>query len=217
MAASAAGSTTRSRRTRVWAARIAWPERRRIAPRLAPVRNSTPAIVRKTPRIVAPEEPRPRPTSRASSLPSRPPWSAPSVSIRPVSATARPRRKGRTSTSALLATISAPSGTSTRGIRYAASPMPPAHEVGHRPAAEAEPEHRGEEDADPGQAEPDQLGMMVGRAGTPLALAAALPDPRGGFRGRPMDPLFPRHAVPFAAGAPPPPYGWLNAAQSIPK
>ncbi len=80
-----------------------------------------------------------------------------------------------------------------------------AHEIGHRSATEAEPEHGSEEDADPGQAEPDQLGMVVRRAGAPLALAAALPDPRGGLRGRLMDPLFPRHAVPFAPGAPPPP------------
>ena len=85
--------------------------------------TSTPAMVRRTPRIVAPVVPSPSATSDSNPSPTRPPCAVPSVSSSPVSATASPSWNGRTSTSALFATIKAPSGMRMTGARYAAAPI----------------------------------------------------------------------------------------------
>ncbi len=97
-----------------WARRTAWPERRSHAPSEAPVSRSTPTTSVVTPTIVAPVAPSSAEKSRSSSRPTQPPF-APSVSISPKALTARPVRNGRTSTSALRATISAPTQTSATG------------------------------------------------------------------------------------------------------
>ena len=90
-------------------------------------------------------------------------------------------------------------------------PDPAAHEVGDGPTAEPEPEDRRQEDAEPGEAEPDQLRVVMAARLLPLDLGAAFLDPRRSLRGRPVDPLGARHAVPFAAGPPPPPSFGLKA------
>src|SRR5579884_1118993 len=95
-----------------------------MAPRLVPVRNVPPAIASRTPRMVAPVEPSASATAASRPWPARPPWLRPSVSSNPRTATARPSRNGRMSTSSLRVTINAPSGTSTSGARYAATPTP---------------------------------------------------------------------------------------------
>ena len=114
--ASGALRAGRSRRTRVEASRIAWPERRRSAPSEAPVRKSTPTSVSSTPRIVEPVVPTPSRDERFE-LPADP------AAVRraerehqPDAARRRaPSRNGPTSTSALRVTISAPSGSSATG------------------------------------------------------------------------------------------------------
>ena len=120
--ASGSGRVRRSRALR--AAR--WrpcPERRRIAPSEAPESKSVPTSMRRTPSSSEPVAPIAIPTAPPSSWPRYPPWSLPSVIIRPQPSTASPVRNGRTSTSALRVTTSAPSATSSTGRTYFASPM----------------------------------------------------------------------------------------------
>ena len=112
----------RSRRTRVEASRIAWPELRRSAPSEAPVRKSTPVSASSTPRIVEPVVPIPRETSASSCRPMKPPCEEPSASITPTSAMLTPILNGPTSTSELRVISSTPIGSSATGSRYAAQP-----------------------------------------------------------------------------------------------
>ena len=75
-----------------------------------------------------------------------------------------------------------------------------ADEVADRSAAEAEPEHGCEEDADRAEREPDQLRvvMCVGRPRARGFLAATLLDAARCLRGRLVGPLLARHARHFA-------------------
>ena len=66
-------------------------------------------------------------------------------------------------------------------------------EVRDRAAVEPEPEDGREEDAAGGQAEADELGVVV-RVRPRLLLAAALPDAAGRSRGRLVGPLLAHHA-----------------------
>ena len=107
-----------------------------------------PAIVSSTPRIVAPVVPSPSATSDSRPSPSRPPWPVPSVSISPVSATARPSRNGPDVDQLALRHHQRAERHEheRRDVRGSADAC--LDEVADRPAAEAEPEHGREEDAD---------------------------------------------------------------------
>ena len=83
----------------------------------------------------------------------------------PGPATARPVRNGRTSTSALRASISPPTATSATGATYAAAPIAPRGRLGDPLADEAarpaEVEQAGEEEAERDEPEADELRMVV--------------------------------------------------------
>ncbi len=132
-----------------------------------------------------------------------------------------PSWKGRTSISALFVTISASERHEDDGSEIGGGADAAAHEVGDRPAAETEPEHGGEEDADGAEGEADQLGVLVGvRERLPAALAhRPLLHAAGRLRGGLAGPLAARHegALRGLAGQSfRPARGW-NAAVSIPK
>ena len=70
-----------------------------------------------------PVEPSSIPKSFPKPRPIAPPCAEPSVVSRPKVVTAKPVRNGFTSTSALRATISAPTATNATGATYAAVPI----------------------------------------------------------------------------------------------
>ena len=108
VAGSTWSSSGRARRARSCARRTACPERRTSAPAEAPESSSAPITSASTPTIVVPVEPTSRPKIPSRPRPVAPPWLAPSAARRPKVVTARPVRKGFTSTIELRATISAP-------------------------------------------------------------------------------------------------------------
>ena len=77
------------------------------------------------------------------------------------------------------------------------------HRVGRRAAAQPEPENGRQEDAEPGQPQPDQLGVVVRLR--LLRLPAALLDAGRRSRGRLVGPLLAHHVRGhFALGIPAP-------------
>ena len=82
-----------------------------------------PSSRRNAPRMVEPVTPIATPTAPPSACPAYPPWSFPSAISSPKARTTRPARNGRTSTSALRATMSTPSATSMTGSTHDALPM----------------------------------------------------------------------------------------------